>query len=205
MSDLNPYAAPKATLEKAAGYQDGMWRDGKVLIMRQGAAFPHRCIKCNRRATGPLRKRTVYWHPAWVYLLLVLRFLPYLIVALIVRKKAVVELPLCERHQKRFVWGRAISILGFFIFAGLAAFAIKGNSMALPALVVFTLVWILVAYRFTNTVRAKKIDTEYALLLGCSPEFLASLTGYSQRWQASTDALPSGLSPHLMRDESAGD
>ena len=62
------------------------WRDGKKVVAFDKTALPARCYKCNHAASGAPMQRKLYWHhPAW-YLLLILRFLPYLLVAFFIRK-----------------------------------------------------------------------------------------------------------------------
>ena len=52
MTTTNRYGPPKAALEDRSGAETGMWREGKVLVLRKGSQFPHRCIKCNEPAVG---------------------------------------------------------------------------------------------------------------------------------------------------------
>jgi hypothetical protein len=69
--------------------------------MPLGGRLPDRCARCNRPVTLPQVRRTVYWPNSWLYLLSLLSLLIYVIVALIVRKKAVVQVSLCEEHRKQ--------------------------------------------------------------------------------------------------------
>src|SRR4030095_11876879 len=71
----------------------GVWRSGKVLVAAKGTVFPDRCIKCNA-ATQPSQrmKRSLYWYPPWVILIILFSLLIGLIVAMIVRKTAKVEI-----------------------------------------------------------------------------------------------------------------
>lgn len=51
MDELNPYVAPQADLEEAPVEIDGntaVVRDGKTLIVPEGARLPRRCVSCNR-------------------------------------------------------------------------------------------------------------------------------------------------------------
>ena len=46
--------------------------DGDKLIVPQGAALPTNvCIKCGAPANAKPLKKTYYWHPSWVYLILI--------------------------------------------------------------------------------------------------------------------------------------
>src|SRR5579862_9753371 len=104
----NRYAPPKAVLEDRVDTEAQMWREGKVLVLRKDSAFPHRCIKCNEPSVAPSRRYKLSWHSPWLYVLILLAVLLYAIVATIVRKTAVVDIRLCERHQQRVLWGRIV-------------------------------------------------------------------------------------------------
>lgn len=77
-------------------------RFGKNAILANDSPLPDRCFKCNEPAPGPHKKTTLYWHPpAYYFLILFPGILIYAIVAMIIRKRAVVEVPLCETHRRK--------------------------------------------------------------------------------------------------------
>src|SRR5205814_9695916 len=96
----------------------GVWRSGKVLVAAKGTVFPDRCVKCNA-ATSPTQrmKRTLYWYPPWVILIILFSLLIGLIVAMIVRKTGKVEIGLCEEHRgkriRAMLVGALLTIGGF--------------------------------------------------------------------------------------------
>jgi hypothetical protein len=157
-----------------------LWRSNKRLVARTETVFPDRCVKCNAPANGFQLKRTLYWmHPAF-YLLILCNLLVLLIVHLIVRKKAVMHIGLCEQHRSKrklgliIGWGSfalgivlficaAIFSSGWYVLAGFAAIlggGITGGVMA-------------------RTLSATKIDKEYAWMAGAHKEFLAELPEWS--------------------------
>ena len=154
-----------------------MWRDEKTLVMLHDADLPDRCVKCNKPAALPTKPRRVYWHHWSIYLVVLLNILLYAIVALIVRKKAVVAPGLCALHKTRRAVALSIGWLGFsgslaLMFLGFAdsinpAFAFLGLLLLLVAL--------LVLVGFSRIVYASRIDADYVRLKGCKPEFLDSL------------------------------
>lgn len=104
MAEFNPYEAPAAEIAKEEHHlkePGGAWRDGKLLVMRPEANLPDRCIRCNAPAGGFRFKRNLSWHPPGWYLLLFFNLIIYVIVALIVRKRAKVAVGLCARHRKK--------------------------------------------------------------------------------------------------------
>ncbi len=171
----NPYAPPVASPHGLAT-PDGageIFRDGEILVAKDGALFPDRCVRCNEVADGFRFFKTFYWHlPAW-YALVLLSLLIYLVVALVVRKKATFQLALCPRHRSRRQWGFAIGF-GLPIVAFMLMMATQEN-LAFWAFLLALLVGVVVGIIGTRVLTCKKIDDGYAYLKGAHPQFLASL------------------------------
>ncbi len=153
-----------------------MWRNGKVLVVKHGAQPPSRCAKCNCPVSRPPIKRTLYWHPSWIYLVILLGLLIYVIVALIVRKKGVVLVPLCEEHRRKRAiaiavsWGLVLDSFLCFVLAivySLGYVALVGLASLLAGIVMG--VW------KGTLVSAAKIDDSYLWVRGYGPEFLKNL------------------------------
>jgi hypothetical protein len=77
------------------------WQDGKYVVTRVGDDLPDRCIKCNASADAPRLKKTLYYVPSWIWVLILLGLLVVAIAYMIVRKKVPVEIPLCQRHASK--------------------------------------------------------------------------------------------------------
>jgi hypothetical protein len=58
------------------------------------------CIRCGARATGTVR-RNFYWHEPWIWILILAGLVIYAIVAMVVRKRLDVQVPLCAEHRAR--------------------------------------------------------------------------------------------------------
>lgn len=157
-----------------------LWRLNKRLVTRTETIFPDRCVKCNAPANGFRLKRTLYWaHPLYL-LLLFCNLLILLIVYLIVRKKAVVHIGLCDAHRTKRKLGIAIAwssfALGLLMFIGGIGFSygwVCGCGFLL--LLAGPITGVLMA----RTVAATKIDKEYVWLSGCHKDFLANLPEWS--------------------------
>lgn len=175
MTTTNRYAPPKAVVEDRSGDAD-MWREGKILVMRKDGHFPDRCIKCNAPSVAPRRRYRLSWHSPWLYVLILLAILLYAIVAAIVRKTAVVHVGLCERHQKRVLWGRIIGWGGLVVEVLLvwAALATQEPGYGLLALAL-ALPWMIGGLVISRLVLPQRIDDKIVRLKGCGPDFLASL------------------------------
>lgn len=185
-SNTNVYAPSAATLKlvdapEPTGGPIDCWREGNVLVLKRNCALPDRCVKCNAPAHEPTKARWVYWHHWAVFLLVPLNMILYLVVALIVRKKAKVSAGLCAQHKRRrrigiaVAWGGVLAaILLPIIGATAAPLDFKGPvlvSMGILLLVVM----LVIGVRMSRIFFPKKIDRDYLWLKGCGTAFLDSL------------------------------
>lgn len=153
-----------------------VWRENKKLVMRREAQLPDRCIKCNEPAYGGRLKRKLSWHHPALYLLILVALLLYLLIALIVRKTATVEIPLCERHlakRRRDLWISWTTVLaglgGFFLAVAFndGVFALLGSVLLLVG-VIYTVI-------ATRLVVPTRIDESYVWLTSVNADYLSSL------------------------------
>jgi hypothetical protein len=77
-------------------------------------AMPPMCVKCGEPSTGTLAK-SFYWHAPWLYVFIVFGLILYAILAIIVRKRLDLKVPLCTRHRRR---RRNAILLAWFLFLG---------------------------------------------------------------------------------------
>lgn len=155
----------------------GLWRQGKKIKTVSETVFPDRCVKCNAPANGYLLKRVLYWqHPAYL-LLLFCNLLVLLVVVLIVRKKAVLHIGLCETHRSQRIVAIAACYIG--LLGGLVAL-ITGLVMHLGWLAavggLMMLVGIVWGAAKGRTIAATKIDKEKNVWVsGACKDFLNEL------------------------------
>jgi hypothetical protein len=181
VSERNPYAPSQASLKSGPSRATGQitaWRDRRVMVMIPDAAIPDRCVKCNEPAEEPTKERTLYWHSPWLYLLLLLNILIFAIVALIMRKKAIVSAGLCSDHKKRrrnVLTGAWIGVLAgvFLLFAGISSPS-AGGWMAFAA-VLLMVGSIIFGMAMGRVVYAARIDKDYVRVKGCGEPFLETL------------------------------
>jgi hypothetical protein len=170
---LNPYAPPKASLDPS--FTEDLWRDGKILVLRNGSHLPDRCIKCNGPAVTPMKRRKVYWHHPALYALLV-SWPIYLIVALIVRKSAAVAPGLCSVHRTRRWIGIAVGWGGLLL--SILLMIVGGGSenglLVLAGLILF-LTALVAAVLLSRLIFPQRIDQDFVRLKGCGKAFLDSL------------------------------
>ena len=94
-----------------------LW-NGADLVIPDGGSIADRCIRCNAESDGVPVKRNLSWHSRALFLLILFPgLLIYLIVALIVRKRATVYVGLCAHHRRRrrvlitVAWGAFVAAL----------------------------------------------------------------------------------------------
>ena len=186
MEDSNPYAAPQHDVvidALLAEPGNGVWRDGKLLVMRKEAVLPDRCVKCNLPAGGIRLKRKLSWHHPAYYLLILASIWIYIIVALIVRHTAKIEIGLCEIHRRKrwnaiaISWLSVLSGIGAIVAGGILSDAPRGAASSLApwlllggiALFLGGLIYAAVA---VPPVAPQKIDKEYVWLKKIDPAYL---------------------------------
>lgn len=175
---VNPYAAPMAATVAAplpGQSAGGVWRQGNVLVMHKHATLPPICVKSNEPADRMLLRK-MQWHPPWLVALVLIAVPVYIIVALILTKRARVHIGLSDPWYARR-W-RAIWIGWGLAVGGIAAIFAEGS-----LLVEFTGVSILVAIAGvlggliygqygSRMVYPSQITDEHVWLKGCCREFL---------------------------------
>ncbi|GAA5175172.1 hypothetical protein GCM10025771_06600 [Niveibacterium umoris] len=181
MSDtFNPYSPPRSAIEETLGHDnDVVWRQGKVVILRQREHLPHRCIKCNADAPLGAKPVRLYWHaPGW-YVLLLINVLIYLVAAMLVRKRASVHIALCERHLKRRFVGR---LIGWGGSLSMLLGMVLGISEDVPSAIVVCAIGffasLVAGVTLARTVYPVRINDLYVKVKGCGSAFVASLPAF---------------------------
>jgi hypothetical protein len=186
MSSRNPFAPSRATLDGGTATphrvqgDSAVWRDGRVAVLLPDAPLPRRCVKCNEPAHDPTRTRKVFWHSQWLYLLLLFNLVVFAIVAVVVRKKALIAPGLCGEHKKRrrnaLVVGWVGSLSGFVTLVVSAGGSLGFWGVLLGLFV--TIGSIIVGMVYGRIVYASKIDAGHVRLKGCGEPFLGSLPDF---------------------------
>jgi hypothetical protein len=190
MSDFNPYQSPEyggADAElKPVVPEGGVWRRGNLLVMHKQAVLPDRCVKTNAPAQGSRLKRTLRWHAMWVYLTILMHPLIYIIVALMLQKRAVIYIGLSQPRLNRLrrttviAWVLAAGSIGMMVLGAVLADMddFRRNSPA-PVLVFLGTAFLVICAIYgligTRTVSAKWITKDYIWLKGVHPDYLAEL------------------------------
>jgi hypothetical protein len=159
----------------------GLWRSGRNLVCSVNARLPQRCIKCNAPTETKQIKRTLYWHSPFVYLVILLNLLIYLIVAIVVRKRAMVFVSICPEHRQA---RRNVILTSWALVLGGIAGAIAGGVMQSGWLAAAGGVLFLLGIGFGivrgRLVSPRKIEKEFVWISGCGPEFLAGLPSWNK-------------------------
>lgn|SRR5574341_2405187 len=161
----------------------GIWRDGATLVMDKNASLPDRCVKCNAPANGLRVRKKLSWHHPFLYLLIFGAALVYVILAMALSKRAIVEFGICQNHKRR---RRILLNIGFGLLAIGLMLPFVGFGYDYPEIGVLGILLFLVAVFWlviaARVVSLKKIDDRYVWLTGVNRDFLAQFA-----------PLPSGL------------
>lgn len=155
-------------------YERGsVWRKNTVLIMTRKALLPDRCIKCNEPAERKLKRKLSWHHPA-LYILIFGGALFYVLLAMVLRKTATIEVGLCEEHSavRRcdiiITWILGLLSMGsFFLALQLEELTFVGiGSLLMLATAVYGIVRV-------KVVTPTKIDETFLWLKGFNSNYLA--------------------------------
>ena len=152
------------------------WREGKRVVTHDQVALPSRCLKCNRPVDGAPMKRKLYWHYPLFYLVLFISPIIYIILAIIVRRRASIDVYICAEHARRrrnfIIAAWSITAVGIVtIVGGIAA------QMGWVAGLGFLLIVVAIGVGLfgASICRATRIKDKTVWLSGASREFLESL------------------------------
>ena len=104
--DDNPYATPQADVlvkDRRLDSSNDAWRDGKMLVVREGAELTDRCLKCAAPTKGYQDRfsRSLSWHRPYWFILLFMNLPLYIMVHCFVSRRARVTVALCPLHRKK--------------------------------------------------------------------------------------------------------
>jgi hypothetical protein len=159
-----------------------VYRDGKNLVVTDATPLPRFCVKCGQPVVTEPGLRKYSWHNRWLYLLIFVGVIFYIIVALAVRKRWMLALPLCEAHRKEYrrrrSIGAALLIAGIPIMLLLIGLA---SSDAGTALGIVTGIGVLLAgavfWSLSQPLVPTRIEDTFASFTGAGEAFLSQLPG----------------------------
>ncbi len=164
----------------------GLWRDGSQLVMCKDAELPARCVKTNEPTDRTLRRQLSWHNPFFYVVLFLVGPLIYIIVALIVQKKADIQVGLSPEGFRSRRWGIAIGWLSFLLGAVVFIVGIANSKpnnnwwVATVVGLVGGLIGIIVGVIKSRVVSPTKITDRHVWLKGIHPDYLASLPQWSE-------------------------
>jgi MFS family permease len=177
---------PLAYASRPVRQQSGAWAEGNLLVTTTSCALPQDCVYCGAPAEKILNRK-YYWHPSWVFILILPGLLIYAIVALVLRKKADVQLGLCPQHaaartKKLLVaWGIAGLGLGIIVLSIAMMNDALGREwrdfggLGIVLAIITFIVAAVVGGGAAGVLKPKKITDTHAWFGGAGREFLAKL------------------------------
>jgi hypothetical protein len=185
---VNPYASPQlaagspaAVPQKQHPFQ-GLWRQGNVLVMHKLAPLPDICVKSNQPAAKRLKRKLQWHHPA-IAVTILAGLLVYVVLALVLTKRATIMLPLSdewhERRKRRLIFGWIAGLLSLALMVAGIALAIQSSDAMWVVLFlvgiclgIFALIYCQYACAM---VRPTRITDTYIWLKGVHPDYLNRL------------------------------
>lgn len=165
----------------------------KVRITRREAEqglLPPVCALTGE-STEDVKRKTFLWQPGWISVLILAGLLPYLIVAMLLRKSMTVNLPLVRAKHGHWAWRMAVGLL--LILGSLGAFfggvamnmqrdtETVGGYLMLGGLAGFVLSLIVVAVLNQLGIRPTEITDNDITLAGVHQNFVDALEDDRER------------------------
>ncbi len=102
------------------------WIEKGVLMVPRGAELPDDgCMICGGHDGLAGRYKKFQYTPSWIYITILISLLITIILAAILRKNATMDVPLCDRCQKRWTMGTVLvwswGLGGLFLIPGIFA------------------------------------------------------------------------------------
>ncbi|MCE9546321.1 MAG: hypothetical protein K8T25_12475 [Planctomycetia bacterium] len=147
-------------------------------------------MKSNEPCEGPRLKRNLHWHHPAIYLTILLSIWIYIILALVLRKKATVWIPLSPQwwaRRRRAImigWGAVALGVAMAIICPIVGNAIKYDVlvMGIPLGIVVALVGAIYGLMAARMVSSKKVDDEFVWIAGVHPAYVGALPVF-EPWQ----------------------
>jgi hypothetical protein len=157
---------------------DGLWREGKTLVMNKDAALPARCVKCGEPAHAADFKRKLTWHSPWWYVLVLVNLLFYALIAVIISKRATILVGLCDRHRvrrQRLILSAWLALAGGIFMVILAFVSLSGSWVLAWIGALAFLAAAVLGVIAGRVVLPKRITKERIWLNGVHPSILETL------------------------------
>ena len=96
--------------------------EGSIIVSNHNTTYPPRCVKCNA-PTMHYIESTFAWHPPWAFIA------GGVIFAALFRKRAKLNIALCEKHSKRLKLSKTVAWRGSMLSLGLILIAVIGITL----------------------------------------------------------------------------
>ena len=174
MTIESPYAAPKSSLLENSDSLSNIHGFKKLVVQGENQIWPSRCYKCNVSTENAKQVKLYYINP-WIYITFIISPLVYIIVSLIVRKKYVLNLPICDNHlkrRKRFIMSQWIVAT---ITVTLLTIGISLNNSTLIITSILLFIYFLAALVLGRMAYIVKLKDERIWIKGAGKDFISSL------------------------------
>ena len=173
-------AKPMVSSRTPETCQSKIRKDGKKLLVPNGASFPAYCVRCGNGDVKMVSQNLSWLHPGYLVFFL-LGFAPIVVVYFIFRKRVKLEIPLCSFHAQRT---RRLKIATISLLVGFIPLGVLvGNLVPEPdgaawgvATSLSMLLAGLIAAYLQSPLQAAGINRERALLQGAGAPFLAKVS-----------------------------
>jgi hypothetical protein len=170
----------------------GMWRMGNTLVLRNGARLPPRCLKSGER-TKAIWRRTLSWHPPWVIALILVAVPVYIVVAIILTKRATFDFPISDpwraRRRNAMLVGWGLALVGVVTFIAGCVVAGRNSMEEIGGILILASLPLPIIGAIWGIFRGRllwpqQIDDNFTWVNGVSPAYLAELPPWPGEYDA---------------------
>ncbi len=170
-------------LKEGVGVGHGqVWRFKRQMVKALDSPLPDCCARCGAPPTGKPLKRTAWWCPSWVYVLILINLIVVLIVYLVLRKRVDLEMPLCDLHRARrrnlllACWGTALASIG-----GIVAAIASDHPEYIIIPILLMIVAAIAGSMISPVLTPAKVKDGYVWLNGVKRDYLQTLPEWDHR------------------------
>ena len=159
----------------------------RLLVREADGELPMVCMRCGEPATV-VKTKNMAWCPPWVPVLILAGVIVYIIVAIILTKRARLQAPLCDEHKGHWlyrqliIWGTFLPLLviGIAAVVGISNAPNQVRNILCPffgigGLVALIAGVVLLAVAQSTAIRPKEITDREILLEGVADEFVQAV------------------------------
>lgn len=161
-------------VEDTEQFHNNIWRHQDCLVVCEDSIFPSKCIRCGEPSEEKFVPKWLFWHTPILLPVVLVSWPFYLVLALIIRKHMMIQIPLCQRHLLQRRW---YTILGVGLLPVALSFGVVAIVQSIPVLILGALLTVISSAILLgwarNPVWAIRFEQDLALIQNVHPSIVS--------------------------------